>query len=115
MVAFTGSADGAQYVTDNTFWNTGGWIMGGTNGCANGIHFLDFRISNGTNTSYGINFVENAGNTYSDFAEPNVVSWNRSISTPIMTPAPTPAAATFGLEAKISPGFRREISKVTKI
>jgi hypothetical protein len=75
MGAFTGSANGTKNIGSNTFWNNGGYVMGGTNGSAGGVYFSDNKIHSGTKTSYKISFAQNSGNTTTSFAEPTLADW----------------------------------------
>jgi hypothetical protein len=89
MSAFTGSANGTKYIDSNTFWNNGGYRMGGTNGSASGVYFTNNKIYSGTMLSYGITMVQNYGNNTTSFAEPTLAIWSGGNVTPTPTPGPT--------------------------
>jgi len=104
MGAFTGSANGVKYVTNNIGWSKQGTFMGSTNGSAGNVHFLNNKL-NVPRIQYGISCVEDSGNTNSSFAEPTTADWNGSIPTPPSTPTPnptptpTPSGNIFGLSS----------------
>ncbi len=96
MGAFTGSANGTKYVDSNTFWNNGGYCLGGTNGSAAGVYFTNNKIYSGIKgISYGISFSQNSGNATSNIAEPTLSNWSGGgTTTPAPTPTPTPDPTT---------------------